>query len=61
MEIKELIGLTEEEAIQKIKTAGLEVRVEARDGEYFMLTQDLRMGRYNLTILGGKVSKAREG
>lgn len=56
-----LIGLTEADAMTKVRAAGLTARIVARDGQSFAVTMDFRPDRINLTIMGGKVSKATLG
>lgn len=50
-----LVGLTEAEAGAKLKEQGSSYRISSRDGEYYIVTMDLRMDRYNLHIENGKV------
>jgi len=53
---KKLIGLTEAEAQKVAAEMGWQLRVAMRDGEAFMLTQDFRTNRVNLTITKGLVT-----
>jgi hypothetical protein len=57
----QLIGMEKQAALDLCKTEGVSARVEAEDDQRFMLTQDIRMGRLNLTILEGKVTSVRFG
>lgn len=56
-----LIGLTEDEALDAAAEVGWEVRVVARDGERFAVTDDYRTDRVNVTIDGGVVTEAFVG
>ena len=58
---KELIGKTEQEAMDLLKVEGLRCRIEHRDGKNFILTMDAMSNRYNLSVKDGKVFKARIG
>lgn len=59
--IEEVIGLPEDEAIARLEQVGAEIRIVARDGERFAVTDDLRYDRANLTIDGGIVVAAEGG
>lgn len=65
LEIKMLassvVGMKEDDAVEKIKNADCISRVVARDGEYFIVTMDLRGDRINLTIKNGIVKSADLG
>jgi hypothetical protein len=52
---QQLLGLPEEEATKVAMANGWLVRVAARDGEFFMLTQDYVENRVNLSVARGKV------
>ena len=56
-----LIGMTEAEAIAAIEAEGLIARVVARDGEYFMVTEDYSVSRINLEIEDDLVIEATVG
>lgn len=58
---EELVGLPEDDAVARIEEAGFEVRVVARDGEHFAVTEDYRPDRLNLTIQQGRVLEASVG
>jgi hypothetical protein len=60
-DVKNLIGLTEENAVAKIKTSGFKVRVRMRDGQSFVGTCDARKDRVNLYIEKGLITKASIG
>jgi hypothetical protein len=47
---QQLLGLPEEEATKVAMANGWLVRVAARDGEFFMLTQDYSSNRVNLNV-----------
>lgn len=57
----QVIGMTESAAIDLIRSTGRAVRVESRDGEQFMLTQDFDPERLNLTVVNGSVTGVRPG
>lgn len=57
----EVVGLQEDEALGLIRNAGAVARVVARDGESFMVTEDYRLDRVNLTIENGVVLDAYIG
>jgi hypothetical protein len=56
-----LVGLTENDAIAAIVAEGLVARVVARDGEYFMVTEDYSVSRINLEIENDRVTRATVG
>lgn len=57
----DLVGLSETEAVQRIRAAKMIERVTERDGEYYIVTRDIRSDRVNLAILRGKVIGAEIG
>lgn len=59
IEIPQLVGLTEEEAIEKSST--WKIRVRQRDGVGLMGTCDYRTDRLNFTIVDGIVTKVNIG
>lgn len=58
MNLDDLIGIAENEALKTIRAAGYLDRIVSRDGEDFIITADLRPDRVNLTIRGNKVIDA---
>jgi hypothetical protein len=52
---QQLLGLPESEATKVAMENGWVVRIAARDGEFFMLTQDYSESRVNLSVKNGKV------
>jgi hypothetical protein len=52
---QQLLGLPEVEATKVAMANGWQVRIAARDGEFFMLTQDYVENRVNLSVARGKV------
>lgn len=60
-QLKSFLGMSEEAAKIAITDLGFRVRVVMRDGSPFMVTQDLRMDRVNLTIADGIVTEAHFG
>ena len=52
---QQLLGLPEAEATKVAMANGWVVRIAARDGEFFMLTQDYSKNRVNLNVKNGKV------
>ena len=60
-DLKEMVGNTEDEAIKKIKNAGMIFRVVQRDEETFILTTDFLKNRVSLSIKMGKIIDAKIG
>ena len=61
---QEVIGMTEEQAIQTIEGISneqLAYRVVRRDDEYYQMTMDYRINRINLEIDDGLVTKTSIG
>ena len=61
---QEVIGMTEEQAIQTIEgisSEELTYRVTRRDDEFYPMTMDYRLDRINLEIDNGVVTKASIG
>ena len=58
---QDLIGLTEEDAVNKVAGAGMKCRIRSRDGNPFIGTCDYRLDRFNLTIEKNLVTKASLG
>ena len=56
-----LIGLTEAAAVDEAESGGWVVRVVARDGENYLVTQDYSLSRVNLTVVGGIVTSVSVG
>lgn len=52
---QQLLGLPETEATKVAMANGWIVRIAARDGEFFMLTEDYRENRVNLSVKNGTV------
>lgn len=52
---QQLLGLPETEATKVAMVNGWVVRIAARDGEFFMLTEDYRENRVNLSVKNGTV------
>lgn len=52
---QQLLGLPEMEATKVAMANGWVVRIAARDGEFFMLTEDYRKNRVNLSVKRGRV------
>ncbi len=52
---QQLLGLPEAEATKVAMANGWVVRIAARDGEFFMLTQDYSKNRVNLSVKHGTV------
>ena len=61
MDFRDLIGLTESEAIKKVKDRGLHARVTRRDKNYCVVTRDFRLERINLELDRGLVTKVYNG
>ena len=58
-ECTEYIGLTLEEAEKKAIEGDYTTRVVSRDGESFIITDDLRYHRLNFTVVDGKVTHCK--
>jgi len=56
-----VIGMPEADATDRLTSMGYEVRVVARDGESFAVTDDYRTDRVNLEIRNGSVAHAYGG
>lgn len=56
-----LLGLTEAEAVLKIKEAGLRSRLKARNGKSFIGTEEVGLDRVNLHVENDLVVKAYFG
>lgn len=56
-----VIGMSESEAIAAIEAEGYVARVVARDGEYFMVTEDYSVTRINLVVVDDRVTEATVG
>jgi hypothetical protein len=56
-----VVGLTEKDAVDKIKASGMKARVMRRDNESFFGIADYRTDRMNLEIDSGIVTKADIG
>lgn len=61
MDITTLVSLTEDEAVQKIKDAGMKCRLRSKNGNNFIVTMDYRLDRVNLWIDAGIVTKVSLG
>ncbi|MGL4652642.1 hypothetical protein [Cetobacterium sp.] len=59
--LEKLLGMSEKQASEKIKSDGFIHRTIKRDGEDFWVTQDIREDRVNLTISNNKVIEAHRG
>jgi hypothetical protein len=57
----DLIGLTKENALLKIKASGLKSRIVEEDDESFIVTMDYVVNRFNLTIGKGVVTSVFVG
>jgi hypothetical protein len=57
----DVVGRTEKEAVAAIEQAGLVARTVMRDGEAFVVTDDWRTDRINLTVEGEVVVRAEVG
>lgn len=60
-EAVELVGLSEDEAVDVAASNGWITRVSSRDGEDFQLTMDYVTNRVNLAIVDGKVTGVSVG
>lgn len=56
--LQEVIGMSHENADALITSNELYCRLVAEDGVDFIITEDLRTDRVNLTVDSGKVTKA---
>jgi len=56
-----VIGMSESDAIAAIEAEGYVARVVARDGEYFMVTEDYSVTRINLVVADDAVTEATVG
>ena len=56
-----VIGLAEQDAVDAIEAEGLIARVVAREGEYYVVTEDFVYSRINLVIESGLVTEATAG
>lgn len=56
-----VVGMTEPGAVAAIEAAEYVARVVARDGEYFMVTEDYVVTRINLVVVNGLVTEATVG
>jgi hypothetical protein len=56
-----LLGLTEAEAVIKIKEAGLRSRIKSRNGKAFVGTEDVNLNRVNLHVENDLVVRAYFG
>lgn len=61
IDLDSVLGLTEGDAVAKLKAAGLKVRVVGRNGVPFAHTMDYWRDRVNLVIADDKVTKASIG
>lgn len=59
--LRDLVGMSEADALTAIEAAGGSSRVIERDGESFPVTMDFRTDRVNLTIVDGTVTRADLG
>jgi len=59
--IQSLIGLQENDAIEKIKEYNLKCRIISKDGKNFICTRDFRNDRVILVIVNENVTEARIG
>ena len=51
----QVVGMTQEAAVDFLESEGRTVRIASEDGEYFALTEDYRDDRVNLDLLVGLV------
>lgn len=56
-----LVGADEAVAVERVEAVGGVVRVVARDGEHFAVTDDLRYDRVNVEVVDGEVVDAWTG
>ena len=58
---KKVVGMEKYLAIVAIENAGFIARIIAEDGQYFIVTRDIKKDRINLDIVDGKVFEAKRG
>ena len=56
-----VIGMSESDAVAASEAEGYVARVVARDGEYFMVTEDYSVSRINLVVVNDVVTEATVG
>jgi hypothetical protein len=61
MDLKSLVGLTEEEAISIIEEFQYSHRIVSKNGNENFITMDLRLNRCNLTIVDNIVTNVTMG
>ena len=59
--LESLLGLSEEEAVNRCIDNGHRVRVTRTDDRYYIITMDLRFDRVNLELDNGVITKADVG
>ena len=59
--VDRLVGMTEEDAVQLIESHQMLSRVVCRDGEYLIVTMEIRTDRVDLTITDGVITAANVG
>lgn len=59
--LKKLLGMCRDQAAKKIKDDGFVCRIVQEDEESYIITDDLRQDRVNLTISNNKVIEAHRG
>ena len=59
--VDRLVGMTEKDAIQLIESHQMIPRTVCRDGEYYVVTMEIRSDRVDLTITDGVISAANVG
>jgi hypothetical protein len=57
----DVVGMSEDEAVRTIEAAGMVARTVERDGEAFMVTEDYRTDRINLTVAQARVTRTEVG
>ena len=57
----EVYDKTLEEASAIVEARGMQIRVVAKDGEYFLVTQDLKFDRVNVSLVNNIVKEANVG
>lgn len=57
--IQSIRGLTVEEAVAKLRAAGLSYRITRQDGEEHGLARGIRNDRVNFEVENGRVSSVR--